>query len=130
MALPQATLSEHAIKQYEAENDDSTKPKRKRFFINYKQLPDIIWDHVLPTLGVTSMKAADIHRMEKVAAMYTQSRTTSSSKRGGKAVFTGDSKQKEEDVPFAIAQAAHLFMDGTYDKLEAISKDTLQSNPT
>ena len=102
--------------------------KRQRsvphFFINYKQLPDVIWDHVLPTLGV-ELRAKDVHRMEKVAAVYTQGRT--GNKKKGGAVFAGDSENKEANAPFAVAQAAQTFMDLTFEKLEALADTTLKA---
>lgn len=94
------------------------------FFVNYKQLPDIIWDHVLPNLGI-DLAAKDVHRMEKVAAMYTQGRT--GTKKKGLAVFGGDSEHKEANAPFPVAQAAQLFMDQTFEKLEALADTTLKA---
>ena len=113
------------MQQYEHQIETTKNQMRvPHFFINYKQLPDIIWDHVLPTLGVT-LAAKDVHRMEKVAAMYTQGRTGTNKK--GLAVFAGDSESKEANAPFLVAQAAQLFMDQTFEKLEALSDTTLKA---
>jgi len=124
----QASLSESAIRFY----DEQAQKSQPNFFVNYKQLPDAIWDHVLPKLGV-ELRAKDIHRMEKVAAVYAQGRTGGAGNQNVKKgkqvkVFVGDNEDKEANVPFAIAQAAHDFMDATYDTLEALSKETFEKS--
>ena len=124
--FPQASLSESAIRFY----DEQAQKSQPNFFVNYKQLPDAIWDHVLPKLGV-ELRAKDIHRMEKVAAVYAQGRTGGAGNQNVKKgkqvkVFVGDNEDKEANVPFAIAQAAHDFMDATYDTLETLSKETFE----
>jgi len=108
---------------YQHQKSNKRQKAIPHFFINYKQLPDIIWDHVLPNLGI-ELRAKDVHRMEKVAAMYTQGRKGGG---GTNKVFAGDSENKEANAPFDVAQAAQLFMDFTYEKLERLSAATLKS---
>jgi hypothetical protein len=111
------------MQHYQTEQERSQwHQKTPHFFVNYNQLPDVIWDHVLPEIGV-SLKARDIHRMEKVAAVYTQGRTAGTDKK----VFTGDNAHKESNVPSAIDKASHLFMDPTFAQLEALARSTLKA---
>ncbi|CAB9510574.1 Inherit from bactNOG: aspartyl asparaginyl beta-hydroxylase [Seminavis robusta] len=118
-----ASLSESAMQHYHtAQKQSQWHQKTPHFFVSYRQLPDVIWDHVLPSLGM-SLKAKDIHRMEKVAALYTQGRTSGKKQM----VFTGDNAHKEANVPAKIDQAAHVFMDATFAKLEALANATLKA---
>lgn len=119
-----ASLSESAIQHFSAAQAASKRhQKTPHFFVNYNQLPDVLWDHVLPSLGVP-LKAQDIHKMERVGALYTQGRTPG--KNPPKKVFPGDSHHKQTDVPSAIASAASTFMDHTFGKLEALKEQTLK----
>ena len=105
---------------HEAQAASQRHQRTPHFFVNYNQLPDILWDHVLPTLNV-HLKAQDIHKMEKVASVYTQGRKPSKLK-----VFPGDQSQKQENVPDEIQRASDTFMVPTYAKLEALKEATLK----
>lgn len=121
-----ASLSESAMDHFHHQQEANQRQRSvPHFFINYKQLPDVIWDHVLPNLGV-DLRAQDVKRMEQVAAKYTQGRKGSNNQKGV-AVFAGDSDNKESNAPFAVAQAAQDFMGQTYDKLEELSATTLKA---
>ena len=121
--LPQASLSESAIQHFQAAQELSKRHQETpHFFVNYNQLPDVLWDHVLPTLDI-HLHGKDIQRLEKVAAMYTQGRKQKTSTG---AIFTGDSHHKQANVPEAIEQAANTFMTETYTKLEWLKEQTMK----
>lgn len=121
-------MSESAIQQYNREQEveeqeDGSKIKNKSFFINYNKLPEILWESVLPNLGVQTT-GQRIKKMEKAAAMYTKGRSGGNKFGSIGAIFMGDSHHKQKDVPFEIAQAVSVFMDETYEQLETLSKKT------
>ena len=123
MSPQQASLSESAIQHFQAAQTLSKRHRQTpHFFVNYNQLPDVLWDHVLPTLDI-QLNGKDIPKLERVAAVYTQGRKQKTSKG---AVFTGDNQHKQQNVPPEIETAANTFMKETYMRLEWLKDKSLQ----
>jgi len=105
-----ATLSESAIHEYERTKDSDT----KHWFINYKELPHVLWESILPDL-VLPFTAAQIERMHQVSRSYSKGRGP----RAGQH-WHEDSTLKQGTAPDSVKQAVATFLDPLYQKMEAI----------
>jgi len=108
-----ATLCESAIREYERAEGSMT----KRLFLNYENLPDKIWDSVLPHLGL-ELSGKRIHNLERWAAPYAKGANKYS-------MFHGDSEGKRSKASQIVKDAVDLFLSDRFGRLNALSKETL-----
>lgn len=85
---------------------------RNAYPVNYKDLPAAFYDKILPAIGY-HVDADARQRMEDISKVY------SKSMKGPKAMFVGDSEKKERQATPEIRDASALFLQDSYDKLEA-----------
>jgi hypothetical protein len=79
-------------------------------------LPDIVWDTILPDhFGVSS---PHIEGMKKAAVMYSKTRGANAFKE-----WEEDSAHKQSNASDVIRQAAIEFLNPSFDKLEALSRE-------
>jgi hypothetical protein len=85
-------------------------------FINYANLPDVLWDTILPDhFGVPS---PHIGGMKKAAAVYSKGRGETANKE-----WEEDSSHKQSKVSDEIRHAALEFLEPSFDKLEELSRE-------
>jgi hypothetical protein len=111
-----ATLAESAIREYERSKADSTS-RTRRWFVNYKELPYKIWESVLPAL-VGPMRENQINHMHFISKTYSKGRGPQANKH-----FHEDNTVKQSRAPNSVKAATKLFLDPSYEKMEAIRMD-------
>lgn len=79
---------------------------------NYKEFPSAFYDWFLPSIGFP-VDAQARKRMEDVSKIY------SKGMKGSKEEFTGDTERKERQATPEIREAAKVFLQPSYDNLEA-----------
>lgn len=79
---------------------------------NYKDFPSAFYDWFLPSIGYP-VDAQARKRMEDVSKIY------SKGMKGGKEEFTGDTERKERQATPEIREAAKIFLQPSFDNLEA-----------
>lgn len=113
-----ASLAESAVREYKAQQDSQSSSAPPVWFVNYEQLPHIIWERVLPQLlGSNFLTPQAIQRMKEVAHVYSKGR-------GSKAGegWMQDSTLKQEKAPDAVKDAAKEYLKPVFDKMEDIRK--------
>ena len=123
-SLGQAAVSEyeHALLQ-DKEHRSVHNNKKKRamtpqWFVNYNELPYKVWETVLPAL-VPFVSHAEIERMQEIGKRYSKGRGDMAGEH-----WHEDSTLKQGRAPELVKNAAKLFMDPVYEKLEAYRKET------
>jgi hypothetical protein len=89
----------------------------KGHFVNYNQLPDIMWDKVMPRdFGVPVGKEM-ITNMQQIAGVYSKGR-------GHKAdqEWEEDSTKKQSTASEKVIDAANFWLGDTFEKMEALSR--------
>lgn len=82
--------------------------------INYRDMPDILFDSVFPQLLDEEISEEDLSRMRETAGVYSKGR---GNKQGVE--FAGDSQQKEESANERVRAAAERYLIPSYKQLEA-----------
>jgi len=104
-----AGLSLSAIQQNESSGNGR--------FVNYNQLPDIVWNKLLPeSFGVSTITNDMINNMIQVSRVYSKGRGSKAN-----AVWKDDSAAKQSTAPKPIATAVDDYMTEIYIKLEELS---------
>jgi len=103
-----ATLCESAIQGHR-----HARTGTKHWFINYNELPNKVWESVLPDL-VPPLTADQIERMEEMSNAYSKGRGSRARE------WQDDSEVKHEKAPDSVKEAAADFLQPSYEKLEAI----------
>jgi hypothetical protein len=110
-----ASLAQSALTE-----NDKTSAWAKHMFVNYEDLPYILWDRIIPDMGYMSQPVS-----LRVDAMHDASKYYSAAHGGSSQHTTGDFWQedaslKQGQATDATRQAAHTFLDPVYTKMEAI----------
>ncbi len=82
-------------------------------FINYQQLPDILWESVLPNILKIPLDSEDVERMKRVAGVYSKGRFEVQS-------WEQDSQKKRKEAPLAVQSAATEYMGDAYERLQQV----------
>jgi hypothetical protein len=80
--------------------------------INYVDLPAILWEEVLPSIGVP-VSVEEIAAMVKISTQYSKGGD------GRSAEFHQDSEKKEKMASQAVKEASAMFLQESYDALQA-----------
>jgi hypothetical protein len=104
-----AGLSLSAIQEH-------TRTHRGRF-VNYKQMPDIVWDDIFPNYFNIPLTNKEIGRMEKTALLYSKGRGNQANKG-----WKDDSTEKQKTAARPVTKAAAVFLKDVYDDMERLSK--------
>lgn len=106
-AVHLASICEAALREYDASG-------RGRF-VNYNQLPDILWDSILPDhFHLEPLHAHQLSRMKEVAALDARGNAT--------VVFQQDSARKHEISSEEIHQAVNTFLKPLYSRMQEITQ--------
>jgi hypothetical protein len=103
-----AGLSLSAIQEY-----DRTQRGR---FVNYKQMPGVVWDDIFPDYFKVPITVSSQSRMERAAMYYSKGR-------GDKAgeEWEDDVKKKQESASPAVVRAADIFTRDVFQRMEQLS---------
>jgi hypothetical protein len=99
-----ASITESAVTALKASNNGIP--------INYATLPDILYEEVLPNIGIP-VGPEEIDRIKAVSGKYSKGR----GQRAGE--FKGDSEQKKDAASPVVKQASATFLQESFDILEA-----------
>lgn len=81
--------------------------------INYVDLPSILWEKVLPRIGV-SVSEDEVANMKAISTQYSKGGD------GRKSDFHQDSEQKEKHASDAVREASTLFLKESFDALQVL----------
>mmetsp|Transcript_1417 Transcript_1417/g.3943 ORF Transcript_1417/g.3943 Transcript_1417/m.3943 type:complete len:514 (-) Transcript_1417:162-1703(-) len=95
-----AGLAESALTEYER-----AASKGKGRFVNYNQLPDIMWDSVLPNHFHVPKDEINISAMQRMSQSYSKARG-----RTAVTAWKGDSERKRETATQEVRLAVQTFM--------------------
>jgi hypothetical protein len=79
--------------------------------VNYDQLPDILWEKIMPSIFGRPLTQQEIDNLESISHEYSKGRGN----RAGE--FKGDSEQKEHAASAEIRAAAKEFLQESFDTL-------------
>ena len=98
--------------------------RRKGRFVNYNQLPDAMWESLLPEeFGVTVNKR-HIENMQRIAGVYSKGRQGIDN---ANEEWKEDSTRKLSAASQPVLDAAELLMRRVFDQMESLSKSRLKS---
>ena len=103
-----ATLGESAVRQASA--------TPHVYWVNYESLPFAVWEDVLPNL-VGSLTGKEIDALKRVSKLYSKGKGD----RQGQ-LWKEDGMIKQSKAPPEVVEAAKLFLEPTYNKLEIVRK--------
>ena len=89
---------------------------KKGTFINYNQLPDVMWDDLLPNKYHVPLDDTMIQRMKEISQNYSKSRGTTKD-----VTFKQDAERKRNTATPAVIAAAKVYAEDVYTKLQALS---------
>ena len=106
----QATLTESALAAMERAPAMGT-------VVNYEDLPQVLYEHVLPERWNIPVSDEEMQRIQKVAGLYSKGTM------GRHGMFHSDSKRKEQAASYKVRDAAETFLRESYNRLERYRKD-------
>jgi hypothetical protein len=130
-----ATLGQAAINEYRRQEQHDQDPAQQQqhssnqrpqqhggWFINYKDLPFVLWEHVIPELRfMGTPSATDIAQWQsKVTSTYTKGRGGPAKKEEQQRHWQEDSVVKQSRAPESVKRAVALFLDPVYHEMEQI----------
>jgi hypothetical protein len=87
-------------------------------FVNYNQLPDILWDKVLPRDFGVPVGNEMIANMQQIASVYSKGRGYKANQE-----WEEDSTKKQSTAPQQVIDAANFYLGDTFEKMEALSRE-------
>ena len=93
--------------------------RRKGRFVNYNQLPDIMWESVLPEEFGVSVNKRHIKNMQRIAGVYSKGRQGIAK---SNQEWKEDSSRKLSAASQPVLDAAELLMRRIFDQMESLSK--------
>mmetsp|Transcript_25380 Transcript_25380/g.59019 ORF Transcript_25380/g.59019 Transcript_25380/m.59019 type:complete len:98 (-) Transcript_25380:433-726(-) len=87
-------------------------------FVNYANLPNVLWDSLFVHFGLGMPDEREIERMREVSNLY-------SKQGGGQEVtfFHGDAADKQQRADKAIRDAANVFLRESFRVMEHLSME-------
>mmetsp|Transcript_3827 Transcript_3827/g.8640 ORF Transcript_3827/g.8640 Transcript_3827/m.8640 type:complete len:111 (+) Transcript_3827:146-478(+) len=84
--------------------------------VNYADLPHVLWEWLLPKRWNIQPTKEEITGIQKISGVYSKSSS-------GRKAFHADSKAKEDKATPAVREAAQLFMQESFDRLQSKRKE-------
>lgn len=109
-----ASLAGAAIDAHE----QSKESKTAHWFVNYEQLPHVLWERILPKLTGYAVSEKQLDRIHTVSSYYSKGR----GQRAGQH-WHEDNTVKQGMAPESVKAAARLFLDPAFRKMEKIRAD-------
>ena len=88
--------------------------------VEYQQLPDILWEKIMPRIFGRELEDFEINNMKKISGVYSKG-----TNRGKQGEFVSDSEQKEKRASEEVRQAAKMFLKESFDQLAAFNPPLL-----
>lgn len=85
--------------------------------VNYRDLPSRLWEDILPNAWDLPVTPEAVERMQEVSGVYSKGRGPAAH-----AEFEGDSKAKDATASDAMREAAQVFLDESYQRLEQLAQ--------
>merc|ERR1712032_427364 len=76
----------------------------------YDQLPSMMWEKIMPKIFGRPLMQSEIDNLEDISKSYSKG----GSRKDKQGEFKSDSKQKEENAPDALREAAKEFLKESY----------------
>ena len=115
-----AGLSLSAIQEYDRSsqsNNNNNNNNNKGRFVNYRQMPEIVWDEILPHhFGVTPLPRTAIANMEKTALVYSKGRGKKANQE-----WDEDSTKKQQSASPDVTRASQVFAGSVYERMTELS---------
>jgi hypothetical protein len=83
--------------------------------ISYDQLPDILWEKVMPRIFGRPLEQFEIDNLQEISKSYSKG----SKRKGKQGEFKDDSEQKEKKASDEVRKAANEFLKESFDQLTA-----------
>jgi len=90
--------------------------------VNYRDLPDLLWDTILPHVWKIPVDADAHQRMQQASTSYSKGRGP----RAG-VTFEGDSQQKQALASTAVTHAAQTFLQPSFERLQTLAEQAKQT---
>ena len=87
-------------------------------FVNYADLPDILWKSILPDYFHIPLNSIHYKEMTKAAEVYSKGRGIKANKE-----WHEDSTRKQDKVSVEIKEAANTFLEPSFEKLEELAHE-------
>jgi hypothetical protein len=113
--MKKAGLAESAIREHAQSHTGH--------FVNYNQLPDKLWDSVLPDYFGIKVNPAMKKNVQEVSGVYSKGRGVDDKGPRANRKWEDDSTKKHSTASQQVTDAVHTFMDETYEQLEELSKE-------
>ena len=88
--------------------------------VEYQQLPDILWEKIMPRIFGRELEDFEINNMKEISGVYSKG-----TNRGKQGEFVSDSEQKEKRASEEVRQAAKKFLTESFDQLAAFKPPLL-----
>ena len=111
-----ATLCEAAIAEHVKSSDQAMGR-----FVNYQNLPDVMWESVLPDHFNIADSDLDMEGLRKASSVYSKNRGNPA-----KEDWKDDSMYKQNKASVEVREAANEFLKQRYDRMEELSLETKQ----
>ena len=82
--------------------------------VEYQQLPDILWEKIMPRIFGRPLEEFEIDNMKKISGVYSKG-----TNRGKQGEFKSDSEQKEKKASEEVRKAAKMFLTESFNQLSA-----------
>ena len=89
-------------------------------FVNYNQMPDIVWNEILPDhFGVNPLPPGAIKNMQKTAGVYSKGRGSKANQE-----WNEDTTVKQDTATPEVINAANLFASKVYKQMQELSSSS------
>ena len=112
-----AGLSLAAVQEYDRTRDSATSDHPGGFFVDYYQMPDVVWEKVFPDhFGVNPLPPNTVQNMQATAGVYSKGRGQKANQE-----WTEDSTIKRQTATPETIEAANLFASKVYKRMRELS---------
>ena len=112
-----AGLSLAAVQEYDRTHDSATPNQPGGRFVNYYQMPDVVWENIFPDhFGVNPLPPGAVANMQATAGVYSKGRGQKANQE-----WTEDSTIKRKTATPEVIEAAELFASNVYKRMKELS---------
>ena len=112
-----AGLSLAAVQEYDRTHDDASAEKPGGQFVNYYQMPDVVWEKIFPDhFDVNPLPANAVSNMQATAGVYSKGRGQKANRE-----WTEDSTIKQQTATPEVIEAAERFASGVFKRMKELS---------
>ena len=112
-----AGLSLAAVQEYDRTHDSATPSQPGGQFVDYYQMPDVVWEKIFPDhFGVNPLPPDAVANMQATAGVYSKGRGQKANQE-----WTEDSTIKRKTATPEVIKAAELFASNVYKRMKELS---------